>query len=709
MRKPPDGKTVEAIEKDLDRTFPGIEEFDDGKKRELADMLRAHAGLFPSVGYCQGMNFVAGFLLMVAGRVPDAAKDAFFLLVQMMVKYRANLLFCDGLPLLKLHTFQYRTLLQRLFPDVHRHFQDKQITPELYLTKWILTIFTQPLSIPSAARVWDLIVCDGLQAVVLIALAIVKLRRSRLLQEDTEGILDMLSMRAGEPIAGGDIVKTALALESQIAQGSISDGSGIKSSKLFAEWETACPSEVADFRRAEADICSARDDWCLSETSHESECGSVEGVSEAQGPSDGSIGPASSPPCTSIAPVCSEMQELPVAEGGEARVSHHAIAAEAKVAVNPSMPLRKPSRSTPTRSNGKRSTDTERRSPGNAPKRSSSLGCLVGPLQSGGPLATDGDPLWNSPKLVRGSSGTKKMDLADARREEANHRRTQGTAGRDAGNRALKASGSPPAPAPDIRRGNRTPVRTLSNGSWTSGIARSRSGLDLEVADEHRGLECKAIPVARKSRTSPVGSNGKPPPSPAMSSREILEDLSMHGRTWPEPMAGLIGGKEANAGTAASTPAPFTRTRSRGETGAHEPSQCGGLRGESTERSAKSPHVWEEDRRVRSLSPRGDRSQSPAGRLRAQDVQSSPARSKTLQASERIDGERGRFGLAIEAHAAMARSEGRWKHHRDGIEGQDDGEGQPPSPSRKTAWHNPPSDAWGSPHNALDRADGAVT
>ena len=66
-------------------------------------MLRAHAGLFPSaghpdtqpkansasqkeprfrrliavtlqVGYCQGMNFVAGFLLLVAGRVPDASK-----------------------------------------------------------------------------------------------------------------------------------------------------------------------------------------------------------------------------------------------------------------------------------------------------------------------------------------------------------------------------------------------------------------------------------------------------------------------------------------------------------------------------------------------------------------------------------------------------------------------------------------------------------
>lgn len=40
-----------------------------------------------------------------------------------------------------------------------------------------------------------------------------------------------------------------------------------------------------------------------------------------------------------------------------------------------------------------------------------------------------------------------------------------------------KASGSPPAPAPDIRRGNRTPVRAPSNGSWKLG-----QHLDLVVA-----------------------------------------------------------------------------------------------------------------------------------------------------------------------------------------------------------------------------------
>ncbi|CAK9079563.1 unnamed protein product [Durusdinium trenchii] len=650
MRKTPDGKTVEAIDKDLDRTFPGLEDFDDRKKRELAEMLRAHAGLFPSVGYCQGMNFVAGFILMIAGRVPDAPKDAFFLLVQIMVKYRANLLFCDGLPLLKLHTFQYRMLLQRLFPDVHRHFQDQQITPELYLTKWILTIFTQPLSFSSAARVWDLIVCDGLQAVVLIALAIVKLRRSRILQEDTEGILDMMSMRAGEPLAGGEIVKAALALELQIAPGSISDGTGVRPSKLFTEWEAACPSEVADFQRAEAEICASRDDWYQSETSHDSEANSAgEGVMcDSPGDDDILEPDRSGRPHDGGAAAVSALQELPLTGDESGQVSQHTIAAEAKVAVNPSMPLRKPSRSTPSRGNGGKRIESDRgRTPGNVPKRSSSLGCLVGPLQSGGPLASDGDPLWNSPKFVK-SSSVKKLDQTEARKDEALHRRTQANAGREPGARTLKASGSPPAPAPDIRRGgNRTPVRAAS-GSWSPGsIGRSRSGLDLEVADEHRGLECKAIPLARKSRTSPsAGNKPSTAPSPAMSSREVLEDLSMHGRTWPERMAGLIG--EASTG-AATMPDPFA-----------------GTRGESTERSASKSHGRDaEDRRVRSLSPRpGDRSQSPldAGRMR-QEVQASPARSMTRQVPDRPESDR-RFGQQSEGHATTVRSEGRWMFHR---------------------------------------------
>lgn len=258
LQRQPDRKTVEAIEKDIDRTFPNIEEFDDGKKRQLANMLQALACLFPQVGYCQGMNFVAGFALLASAGSPELARgcssqeDSCFLLIQIMGKYRASLLFCDGLPLLKLRTFQFKELLRQLFPDVHRHFEANSITPELYLTKWIITVFTQPLPFTCTARVWDLIVCDGLQAVVPIALATIKLMKSRLLREGTEGILELLTFRADGPLpSGAAIVEAALGILPKIPASLNADGK-----ELFEAWERVCPQEAADFRRAEQELCN---------------------------------------------------------------------------------------------------------------------------------------------------------------------------------------------------------------------------------------------------------------------------------------------------------------------------------------------------------------------------------------------------------------------------------------------------------------------
>eukprot|EP00931_Biecheleriopsis_adriatica_P061032 TRINITY_DN36681_c0_g1_i1.p1 TRINITY_DN36681_c0_g1~~TRINITY_DN36681_c0_g1_i1.p1 ORF type:complete len:841 (-),score=139.07 TRINITY_DN36681_c0_g1_i1:67-2589(-) len=262
IKRMPDEKTVAMIEKDLDRTFPGMEAFTSQTRQDLADLLRAHAALFPKVGYCQGMNFVAGFILMTAGhsstpgQSPQAPKEAFLFLVQLMFKYRANLLFCPNLPLLKLHTFQFKATLAKLFPELHNHFSEKLITPELYLTRWFLTLFTQPLPAASTARIWDLLVCDGLQAVVLVGLATIKLLKPKLLRCDTiEGLLQILSFADSEPPPGDVIVKAALDLESKLLPfGTFSDGMEIRPPKLFAEWEELCPEDVADFRRAEAEV-----------------------------------------------------------------------------------------------------------------------------------------------------------------------------------------------------------------------------------------------------------------------------------------------------------------------------------------------------------------------------------------------------------------------------------------------------------------------
>lgn len=252
----PDPKIVAAIEKDLDRTFPRLEDFDDERKQQLASVLRVFACVFPKVGYCQGMNFVAGFILLSSPPGNSSPDNAFFMLVEIMSKYGASLLFCDGLPLLKLYTYQFRLLLERLFPDVHKHLLAENITPELYATKWFLTAFTQPLPFEVTARLWDLIVCDGLQSLVHIALATIKLLRSRLLQQSADGLMELLSLRGptGLPTAGS-IVGAALGLKrKKTFYGS--GGVDARLEKLRCQWARENPFDAEELENKRDDLCS---------------------------------------------------------------------------------------------------------------------------------------------------------------------------------------------------------------------------------------------------------------------------------------------------------------------------------------------------------------------------------------------------------------------------------------------------------------------
>jgi len=63
---PPD--VLSAIGKDIERTFPGHALFDSAKgQAELRRILSAFALHNPEIGYCQSLNFLAGFLLTLLG------------------------------------------------------------------------------------------------------------------------------------------------------------------------------------------------------------------------------------------------------------------------------------------------------------------------------------------------------------------------------------------------------------------------------------------------------------------------------------------------------------------------------------------------------------------------------------------------------------------------------------------------------------------
>jgi len=326
IERPIDGKTLESIEKDLDRTFPKLEEFGPEQKRDLANMLRAFAGIFPQVGYCQGMNFVAGFLLLASIKEGKPVEDAFFMFLQVMLKYKGNLLFCEGLPLLKLRTFQFRLLVEKQFPEVHRHFEQNMITPELYATKWLLTAFTRNLDFEDAARVWDVIFCDGIQFSVLAALATVQLLRPRLLSSETEGIIELLALESTtSPPSGGDVVKAALKLRLPRK-----DKLDACLSKLQSTWEKDSPEDAEQLARASQTLVDEGGGLCLVS------CLAMPAASKT-----------SALAATAVGESLSLLGGDESAEQATVAASPHNVAAEARVDLNQSSPSFPPAASRP--------------------------------------------------------------------------------------------------------------------------------------------------------------------------------------------------------------------------------------------------------------------------------------------------------------------------------------------------------------------------
>lgn len=72
MQEGSDNKWLHDIDKDLGRTYPShplfdVQRFGTVGQKVLRNILQAYAVYNPEVGYCQSLNFVAGFILLTSG------------------------------------------------------------------------------------------------------------------------------------------------------------------------------------------------------------------------------------------------------------------------------------------------------------------------------------------------------------------------------------------------------------------------------------------------------------------------------------------------------------------------------------------------------------------------------------------------------------------------------------------------------------------
>ncbi|KAL2090354.1 hypothetical protein ACEWY4_015042 [Coilia grayii] len=175
------------IRRDIARTYPEhqfFKEKDSLGQEVLFNVMKAYSLVDREVGYCQGSAFIVGLLLM---QMPE--EEAFCVFVKLMQDYRLRELFKPSMAELGLCMYQFECMIQEHLPELHLHFQAQSFHTSMYASSWFLTIFLTSFPLAVATRIFDIFMCEGLEIVFRVGLALLQMNQTELIQLDMEGML----------------------------------------------------------------------------------------------------------------------------------------------------------------------------------------------------------------------------------------------------------------------------------------------------------------------------------------------------------------------------------------------------------------------------------------------------------------------------------------------------------------------------------------
>lgn len=183
------------IGKDVGRSFPNVDMFreKDGEGQQmLRRVLKAFSLYDEKIGYCQGLGFVVGPLLMHMGEA-----EAFAVLVRLMEHYNLRSCYTPDLAGLHLHIYQFQTLLSRHLPELSARLIELNVEP-LYVSQWFLSFFAVTCPLPMLLRIYDIILAEGAtETLMRVALSLMQRNQKKLLAfTEFEEIMQFLLSRS---------------------------------------------------------------------------------------------------------------------------------------------------------------------------------------------------------------------------------------------------------------------------------------------------------------------------------------------------------------------------------------------------------------------------------------------------------------------------------------------------------------------------------
>ena len=170
----------QQISKDLNRTFYTGKFKEGNGKEQLYNILIAIAFIRPEIGYCQGMNFIVGALINFI----NSEEKCFWIFLYFIDNIGLKTLYLQNVPDYLIKLYQLNYFINEEFPLLLPHLNKKQISPDIFFSKWILTIFSNYLPFETLYNVWDLFIIDKWKAIFKFSIIIVNYMKDKLMNLD---------------------------------------------------------------------------------------------------------------------------------------------------------------------------------------------------------------------------------------------------------------------------------------------------------------------------------------------------------------------------------------------------------------------------------------------------------------------------------------------------------------------------------------------
>jgi len=176
------------------------------ESESIIRILSAFALVNPKIGYCQAMNFITLCLLRVCGR-----EDQTFYILNCLSWHILPYYFIKSMKGVRADMLVTYNLFKRHLPALLTHFESLGLPLELFVTEWLLCIFSNDFPKPTVFRLWDWFFLEGPSVTFFVLLAFFRTIQSGILQcRDMEHCINYIKSQASSLMDVQELIDLAV-------------------------------------------------------------------------------------------------------------------------------------------------------------------------------------------------------------------------------------------------------------------------------------------------------------------------------------------------------------------------------------------------------------------------------------------------------------------------------------------------------------------